>query len=66
MRIILGQASADVVTTVLNVLRKAGISSVVSETDEDDRYDRLVLVEPEDVPLALELLRRLGIAAWAG
>jgi len=62
MRIILGQASADVVTSVRQILRRAGISAVGGDTDEDVR---LVLVEPEDAPLALELLTRLGIAARA-
>jgi hypothetical protein len=62
MRIVLGRASAEV-TSVLEILRRAGISAVCGDTDEDDR---LVLLEPEDAPLALELLTRLGIAAWAG
>jgi hypothetical protein len=62
MRIVLGRASAEV-TSVLEILRRAGISAVSGDTDEDDR---LVLVEPEDASLALELLTRLGIAAWAG
>jgi hypothetical protein len=62
MRIVLGLASAEV-TSVLEILRRAGISAVSGDTDEDDR---LVLIEPEDASLALELLTRLGIAAWAG